>query len=102
MEQVRGGKWPFDVTPATIVVTSLYVTRDSLLIDYVTHEYDEEEGYIWQFHHENNDYRPEVLLLVRIDEILQLDPSLMAVASLPVGYAARRQDRNSEWTIEQE
>ena len=53
----------------------------------------------WQFHCGNNDYRPEVLQLVRLDEILKLDPGLHLLATIPVNCAARRLDVHSEWFI---
>jgi hypothetical protein len=102
MEQVTSTSWPFDVPPGTIVVTSTFVTERRMPILYVTHEHDEREGIIWQFHCGNNDYDPSVLLLVRLDEILALDASLAQVAQVPVGFCARRSTVDDAWRFERE
>ncbi len=67
---------------------------------FVTHEYDKDSDIVWQFHCDNGDYRPEVLQLVRLDEILSIDSRLVLLASLPIGCSARRQSKDSAWIIE--
>jgi hypothetical protein len=102
MEQVTPVPWPFDVPRDTIVVTSTYVTKDLMPILYVTHEEDEEEGIIWQFHCGNGDYDPAVLKLVRLDEILSFDGDLVRVAELPLGFRAVRSSKAAAWVFERE
>jgi len=89
----------FDLPPETVVVTTKYVTKEGAPILEVTHEYDEEEGHIWQFHCGNGDYGDSVLQLVRLDEILEIDPSLHVVADLPAGCLASRTKRRPTWKI---
>jgi hypothetical protein len=91
--------WTFDVSSDTAVVTTRYVTQDGQAIRYVTHEEDPVEGVIWQFHSGNEDYRNEVLQLVRLEEILALDPSVAALSRMPPGCCARRSCRTDPWTI---
>jgi hypothetical protein len=99
MEQMT---WPFDVSPDTMVVTTTYVTRERKDVLYVTHEFDRAEGIIWQFHCGNGLYSPDVLQLVRLDEILVIDPGLLSIAKLPVGYSAKRATRLAPWETEKE
>lgn len=94
--------WAFDIPPDAVVVTTTYVTRDGYPILYVTHEYDEEEGVIWQFHCGNGVYEPHVLQLVRLDEILELDRSIADLAQLPLGFCAKRTNVKEKWTTAKE
>ncbi len=102
MEQVKNNSWNFDVSPETAVVTSTYITKHKHPILYVTHEFDEEEGIIWQFHSGNNDYNPEIMQLVRLDEIIEIDSSINELANLPLGYCAKRSHKSDKWIIENE
>jgi len=92
-------KWSFDIPPDGAVVTTKYVTQDGEPILYVVHECDEEDDVVWQFHCGNNDYGSSVIQLVRLDEILSIDPSLYELASLALGFCARRASRESRWVI---
>ena len=96
-----GEQWCFDVSPDTAVVTTTYVTVKGMPILYVSHEIDEEEGTIWQFHAGNDDYRPEVLQLVRIDEVVAKDPTIESMATLPAGYHATRNAVGDLWVIQE-
>ena len=99
MEQMMGGDWPFDVPPGAAVVTTTYVTQRGEPIRFVTHERDADEGIIWQFHCGNNDYSGEVLQLVRLDEVLAIDPSIRSLAKLPIGWCARRTSSSDAWVL---
>jgi hypothetical protein len=90
-------EWLFDVPAGTPVVTTAYVTSREKHVLLVTHEFDSEEGVVWQFHAGDGEYSPDVLMLVRLDEIVALDPTLHGVARLPIGMQARRTHRGSEW-----
>lgn len=87
----------FGISADTMVVTSTYVTRYHMPILYISHEYDEEEGTIWQFHCGNDDYDMERMQLVRLDTILLLDPEIVSVADLPLGFCARRSSPSDPW-----
>ncbi len=63
--------WPFDVEPGTLVLTTTYVMTHREPILFVSHDEDPEEGPVWQFHCGNGDYSGEVLMLVRLDEVLE-------------------------------
>jgi hypothetical protein len=79
------------------VVTSSYVTMDRLPILYVSHDYDEEDGDLWQFHCGNGDYSANKLQLVRLDTIVALDATVQATADLPVGFCAKRSAIGMPW-----
>ena len=95
-------KWKFDISPDTVVVTSTYIMKKGMPILYVTHEYDEEEGIIWQFHCGNGDYREEVLMLVCLEEVIDIDKSIEEIADIPQGYCAKRKNNSEKWEIMRE
>ena len=98
MEQLKSS-WPFDAPPDSSVVTSSYVTAKGLPILEVSHEDDEEEGSLWQFHCGNGDFDSTVLQLVRFDEIVRLDPGLVEVAALQRGFQATRASKAAPWVF---
>jgi len=87
----------FCISNESMVVTSSYVTKERLPILEVSHEDDEEGGSLWQFHCGNGDYSMEKMQLVRLDTVLALDPSVIEVSDLPLGFSARRSDQYSPW-----
>ncbi len=91
--------WPFDVPPDEAVVTTSWVTRERHPILVVWHEEDDDGGVVWQFHSGNEDYRPEVLQLIRLDEVLALDGSIAELAALPLGGSATRTAGDAPWTV---
>jgi|SRR5579859_6628592 len=91
--------WPFQVPPATAVVTTTYVTRDRLPILVVWRELGEDDDDLWQFHSGNGDYDPSKLQLVRLDEIVGLDPTVRDLPHLAVGQAARRAAIGQPWAV---
>jgi len=90
---------PFAVNVDEPVITTTYVTRQGMPILYVVHELDDRGGHSWQFHCGNGDYSEKVLQLVTLAEILAIDSTLSEVASMPPGFSARRENRESSWTI---
>lgn len=92
----------FDVSPDTAVVTTTYVTRERKPILYVTHDYDAEEGIIWQFHCGNGDYGPNAMQLVRLDEILEIDSGIKELAGLPLGHCATRSSFTDNWIVQKD
>jgi len=84
------------------VVTSTYVINDNLPILYVSNEFDEEEGQIWQFHCGNNDYDMSKMLLVRLEDILIIDITIGEVSELPVNFVAKRDCVGGDWVFSKE
>ncbi len=87
----------FDISSDTAVVTSTYVVNDKMPILYVSHEYDDEDGPIWQFHCGNDVYGMDKMLLVSLEGILGVDKSIREVADLPMNFVARRQHVGDAW-----
>jgi len=92
----------FDILGDVVVVTSTYVVNDRLPILYVSHEFDEVERVIWQFHAGNNDYDMNKMLLVSLNSILEMDASINELSSLPLNSVARRKSIGDSWTFSEE
>lgn len=97
----RGGILSFrECSMATAVVTSSFVTAEGMPVLEVFHEDDEEGGSLWQFHCGNGYCGMDRMQLVRLDTVLRMDPTLLEIGHLEVGFVARRAARGSPWTIE--
>ena len=92
-------EWAFDVVPETAVVTTTHVMRDRQPVLSVSHVYDPDEGDVWQFHAGDDDRDISKILLVRLDKILKLDPTLKEIATLPAGSSARRASVGEGWVV---
>lgn len=90
-------KKSFPVHPDTAVFTTTFVALQKGTITRVTHDIDDGS---WQFH--TNDmfesYR-EIAMIVGLQEILDMDPSILEIADMPAGFSATRADRNAPWKI---
>lgn len=82
-----------------MVVTSSFVTKTQNPILEVSHEDDEEGGSLWQFHSGNGDYSAEKIELVRFDTVVGIDPSVLELTNLEMGYMASRPTREAQWEI---
>jgi hypothetical protein len=91
--------WPFDVAKDAAVVTTSYVTSKALPILAVFHEIDEDGESTWQFHAGNGDFRAELLMLVSMREMVELDDTLLGVATLPLGFMATREHVGGGWRV---
>lgn len=89
----------FNISDDTMVVTSIDVTQGKLPIMQVSHEDDEEGGSLWQFHSGSGDYSMDRMQLVRLDTILNIDPTLVEIAGLEMGRTARRRAIGEPWLI---
>lgn len=81
----------------TAVFTTKFVVEDKKTITYVTR--DAEDG-DWQFF-SNDEYENfgDVAKLVSLGNILKLDPTLIELCDLPIGYYAERKDASENWRI---
>ena len=88
--------WPFDAPPNLACITTVKVLREGHPILLVTHDKDDDG---WQFLcGTTND--PKDGLVVGLDCIYQLDPSVGEVANLPPGWIATRDTRDVAWHLE--
>ena len=81
----------------TAVFTSRFVIKDKKDITFISH--DNEDG-AWQFlSNDNFDNYEEIAMIVSLDEILQIDKTILDIADLPLGYIATRQTLSDNWII---
>ena len=78
------------------VFTTKYVLNNNSHILYVYHY--EEDG-AWEFlgieNHNDEDYR-----IISLEEIINIDSSILEIVSMNMGYYAKRKSKEAEWIIE--
>jgi|SRR5919197_5665763 hypothetical protein len=89
------GEWPFDDPPNVAVFTTTHVVRAGQPILYVSH--DAADG-AWQFHSADA-FSEDDAMVVALAEIVELDPSIIGLAQLPLGWRATRTSRASAWKL---
>lgn len=85
--------WPFDDPPNVAVFTTEDVLAETAEVMYVTHE--AEDG-AWQFL-PGEGVNADAIRVVALTTILARDPTLVQVASLPIGWTATRPETGSDW-----
>ena len=81
----------------TAVFTTKFIVHDKKEITYVSH--DDEDG-AWQFFGDDNfDNYEEIAMILSLEEIIQIDKSVLEIADLPLGFVATRKSRTDNWTI---
>lgn len=93
----NGADWPFEDPQNVAVFTTKRVIRGDDWISYVTHDIDDGA---WQFHGPSSDGQTEEAALVRLDEIIMIEPRLKELADLPLGWHAWRIRKDAPWTRE--
>ena len=78
--------WPFNDPPNVAVFTNKKIVDHDTWIQRVTH--DEDDG-AWQFHPHGGTNELEALV-VSLKTITQIDPSVLSLADLPLGWCAWR------------
>lgn len=76
------------------VFTTLPILNGAPIL-YVFHH--EEDG-AWEFYGEE-DVDDDERKVVALEEIVNMDSSLLKVCDLPLGYCARRKAKDAEWEI---
>lgn len=90
------GEWPFEDEPRLAVVTTTHVIRDGEPILRVSHDADDGS---WQFHY-GGPVSSKEAMIVALEEILEIDPTVASLANLALGYCATRKDRSSAWRVQ--
>ena len=97
--RLRGGRlthldadWPFDQGPNVAALT-LQSILDGAPILLVSHDEDDED---WQFLDGSSPAESDARV-VGMRTMLELDPSLRAIADLPPGWTASRRSATDEW-----
>lgn len=89
-----GFKNPF----STVAFTTKFVVDDRQPITYVYHDEDDDS---WQFM--SDDFYlnySEVAVVVPLNEIINIDESILKVANMPPGYCASRESPFDDWEFE--
>jgi hypothetical protein len=89
----------FDISDSVAVVTSRRVTTRQSPVLLVVHQHDEESGVVWQFL-DGLEFNTADTQLVRLDTILGIAPDVAEVSTIPIGWIARRNSKDSPWVIE--
>ena len=90
------GEWPFEDERRVAVFTTTHVVRAGKPILYVAH--DDDDG-AWQFHSGDLVSTKDMMILA-LEEILEIDPSIASLANLPLGHCATRRNPSSAWRIQ--
>ena len=86
----------FEDTLNTAVFTTKSVVKDKKEITYVTHDADDGA---WQFFSSDDfDNYEEVAMILSLDEIINIDITVLEIADLPLGYFATRPTSKDSWT----
>ncbi|HEV3412107.1 MAG TPA: hypothetical protein VG101_06500 [Puia sp.] len=82
----------------TAVFTTKFVVVDKKDITIVYHEIDDGA---WQFFSNDHfDDFEQVAMIVGLGELLKIDKSLLELADMQRGYYARREAKDTPWTVE--
>lgn len=85
--------WPFDDSPDEEVVTLDRIVLDGAPVLLVAHE---DDG--WQFLDGEHVFEDDGVV-VYLGDMVQIDPTLADLASLPVGWHARRASVDDPWEM---
>lgn len=89
------GKWPFADPKNVAVITCREIMTGVVQACYATHDAD--DG-MWQFHPDySNPCKEEDAMLVSLESIYKIDPTIGELADLPMGWSARRKNKYCEW-----
>lgn len=85
--------WPFTDPENVAVITTNNIMKRERPILYVTH--DEDDG-MWQFL-EGGKVREEDARILSLKQIINMNPGLSQLCDLPLGWAASRENKDSQW-----
>lgn len=96
-------EWKFADPTNVAVLSDKSIFKRGDWIAYVVHEDDDDDSYnddggSWQFHNsEPGPVDDGDIMLVGLQEVVQLDESILALADLPKGWYAWRSSKSSRW-----
>lgn len=87
--------WKFKDLPNTAAITNNKIINKLSWIGYVSHDINDGS---WQFL-ENNNEKPDIeaAVVVSLQNIAELDPSIIELANLPLGWFAWRDSNQAKW-----
>lgn len=77
------------------IFTTKYVLKEHSPVIHVMHENNGD----WQFLGKENNLKEKDAMIISMEEILEHDPTLQTVLSLPLGYEAKRNNIDKKWEI---
>ena len=96
-------EWKFADPPNVAVLSDKGIFRSGDWIAYVVHEADDDdsfndEGGSWLFYSsDTRDWEEREIMLVGLQEVVELDDSILTLADLPKGWHAWRSSASSPW-----
>ena len=87
--------FPFVDPPNTAALICTHVLNGDPIL-YVSHDAD--DG-MWQFLCGRNGHSTQEARLVSLAKVVDIDPQIGALASMPLGCAAERNDADSPWEV---
>lgn len=87
-------KLKFRELPNTAVITNKKIIQRLSWIGYVSH--DVEDG-AWQFLELSRKQDTKNASVISLEEIIAIDPSILELADLPLGWHAWRETKESSW-----
>ncbi|WKS95654.1 hypothetical protein [Riemerella columbina] len=87
-------KWLFNDDPNVAVITTKNILSRKMDITRVFHDSDDE---MWQFLDSSEDITENDVVIVGLKEIVDLDKTINELHTLPLGWSAYRDDKNSNW-----
>lgn len=80
----------------TAVFTTKYILKESSPVLYVFH-YENDGAWSFSGYEDcrDSDYR-----VISLEEMINIDNSILDLADMPYGYMAKRDDKNFPWIIE--
>lgn len=85
--------WPFDQSPNSATVTTTHVMN---LGAPITRAYHDESDHGWQFFSEHISLSKDAML-VALQEVVEVDPTILEIADLPPGWMAQREAIGAPW-----
>jgi hypothetical protein len=95
---MRAKGWVFRDNPNVMVMTTKDVVYNKREILSVWH--DSDDG-MWQFL-DGPDVNEEVAMLVSLEEMVNIDESIVDIADLPLGWVAWREQKGLAWERQSE
>ena len=95
MDNYHMKNWPFSDPKNKAVITTKKILSGRDYIRYVTHDIDDGS---WQFLNiQSYELSENDAAVVGLDEITELDPSIVELADLPLCWSASRDTEKSKW-----
>ena len=87
--------WPFEDKQNVAVITTQDIADGKTVITYASH--DDDDG-TWQFHDDGGPPSEDAAAVVSLRSIFERDPSIAAIADLPLGWCAWRKEKGAAWS----